>query len=511
MNALRHRFQIARELLVCCTVFSAISVASAESVQSLGDELSVEEVLTTLLGASLNATRVSYSGENGQAGTFEGYEFLFGDEFGRGIVLSSGSVTSVVATSNNSDKSTTEYSSQSVDDEHLGDNVYDPAKLEISFYPTFETITLDFIFGSEEYNEYVQTEFNDQIKILVNGENCAKTPDGQSFSVNAVNNREIFPPLEGDPGASSNAELFINNDPGLDANNKGSEAGTTAATYATQMDGFTKLIQCSAVVNPGELNELVIGVIDVGDAEYDSWVFFRAGSLNSTPVGSGPLDSDNDGIFDVVESPNGVDIDTDGDGIADRFDLDSDNDGIPDSIEHLGDDSLDKNMDGYLDSTLRAPDANPVSPVDTDADGIPDYLDYESDSDSLTDLLESLPTGTTLEMLDANGDGILDDTTDADRDGLFDVVDPVVAGGDSGQPLLLLDLDNDGLYNYRDVDSDGDEFEDDLENGDFNNDGINDRLQQAEGLYTAVSGVGSLNAMVLLGLTVLLLVRRLRN
>ena len=44
------------------------------------------------------------------------------------------------------------------------------------------------------------------------------------------------------------------------------------------------------------------------------------------------VDDDNDGINDIIESPNGTE-DFDGDGIPNYLDLDSDNDGCPDVIE----------------------------------------------------------------------------------------------------------------------------------------------------------------------------------
>lgn len=70
---------------------------------------------------------------------------------------------------------------------------------------------------------------------------------------------------------------------------------------------------------------------------------------NSTNV-----DSDEDGISDIVETNGGQPIDTDGDGIIDSHDTDSDNDGILDRIEGTS---------------------------DRDGDGIADYRDLDSDGD----------------------------------------------------------------------------------------------------------------------------------
>jgi opacity protein-like surface antigen len=243
--------------------------------------------------------------------------------------------------------------------------------------------------------------------------------------------------------------------------------------------------------------------------------------LSSDPDGDGvpattDLDDDNDGVPDSVEAPGGIDVDSDGDGLVDRLDADSDNDGIPDTIDGSGDAALDGDGDGVLDDLTDSngdglADIIAVSmlPVDTDADGIPDYLDLDSDQDGISDLSESADDPASL---DADDDGRLDTSVDADRDGLMDVTDPQVSDGGAGSAYVLADKDGDGRANYRDLDSDGDNMDDALENGDFDNNGVPDYRQNDDGLETAVtgSGAGSLGVFGLLGLALLLIFRQLR-
>ncbi len=467
--------------LVTLTALGFMSTVHAESVSPKNDlNLSTEEIVQTLLGSGVTVSNITFLGKNAQIGTFSNYQSLFGADFNNGVILSTGNVNGVVADENSNDKVTTVFKTDSVSDADLGNKLYDPAKLSLSFVPVFNTLTLDFIFGSEEYNEYVHSGFNDQLQILVNGDNCAKTPDGQIFSIDTVNDRANYPPLFGSSGESSNSDLYINNDPGLNRDN-GEAESPSVALYATQMDGFTKLIQCRASVVPNQQNTLVIGIVDKGDAKYDSWAFFRARSLNSThevDTGTGlEQDSDNDGIPDSIEDPDNNGRDGDNDGIADKFDLDSDNDGLPDSIEFQGDKTVDTDQDGLID--LPSTVSSTLIPVDSDGDGIADYLDLDSDNDSLTDLAESLPNGTTLTALDADLDGVLNNSTDSDSDGLFDIVDPTVANGSAGQPLNIKDSDADGYYNYRDADAD--------------NDGIPDRIEAANGINIDTDGDGIAN------------------
>ena len=188
------------------------------------------------------------------------------------------------------------------------------------------------------------------------------------------------------------------------------------------------------------------------------------------------LDSDNDGIYDVVESgagltdadndgrvdgvvgangiPNaaengGVDgagvvfvpIDSDSDTFPDYLDIDADNDGIVDNIEgqstlgYLAPTGNDVNLNGVDDVY----DANPVTPVNTDAalansDAIADYLDLDSDGDGESD---------TVEAYDTDDDGVADTVaagTDSDGDGLDDNFDVY----DNSTPDSVLNPTNNG-------------------------------------------------------------------
>ncbi len=252
------------------------------------------------------------------------------------------------------------------------------------------------------------------------------------------------------------------------------------------------------------------GALDVIDGEPSIAGFGADSDFDGIP-NKRDLDDDNDGILDSIEAADEVDFDSDSDGIIDRLDLDSDNDGIPDSVEgadsFVGDTDLDGVLNDFIDS-----DANGLADyidtnraiVDTDADGIADYLDLDSDNDGITDISESV---TDVITLDADNDGRLDSSTDLDRDGLIDVVDTQVNDVLDNSELSLQDMDNDGLANYRDLDSDGDGLTDTQEQGDFNGDGIDDRLQNEGKLETAVSGYGSLDFFTLPVFSLLLLIR----
>ncbi|UXP31766.1 PKD domain-containing protein [Reichenbachiella agarivorans] len=166
------------------------------------------------------------------------------------------------------------------------------------------------------------------------------------------------------------------------------------------------------------------------------------------------LDSDDDGILDIIEvgpDPSNP-LDTDGDGAPDYLDKDADNDGIADFFEY-------KNTDFGITGRILSTE-NILIPLDSDGDGVPDYLDTDSDNDNVPDMIESgnqLPSG-----VDADGNGI---------DDVYDVPDGSFTNSLSRDPR---DTDVDGIRDYVDIDDDNDSILTKLESVDGDTDPTND-------------------------------------
>jgi hypothetical protein len=275
----------------------------------------------------------------------------------------------------------------------------------------------------------------------------------------------------------------------LDSDDDGTNDIESTDASAYDGDGDGQVDSGSAADTDGD------GVADVLDGDNTGHGVAR--DSDGDGVSDGPdLDDDNDGIPDVEETDNGADVDTDMDGIVDRLDLDADNDGLPDSVEGVGDNSLDNDRDGVLDDLtdtnfdgLADHVSSGMVPLDTDGDGTADFRDIDSDGDGMNDITES--DRNNADMLDADGDGIIDSVVDIDGDGLADIVDP---DAPNGVAIVPVDTDGDGLTDQIDVDSDDDGFLDMNENGDFDGDGIHDSIQVhlAEPLQTAVQGGGAM-------------------
>jgi len=226
-------------------------------------------------------------------------------------------------------------------------------------------------------------------------------------------------------------------------------------------------------------------------------------SDNDGIIGSGPItDTDGDGWSNITDPTNGgtplANLDSDGDGHMNNVDLDSDNDGITDVVEN-GMDAQDANNDGMVDGTdtdgdgaINIPGVDGSSSfggtftpaADTDNDGIINTKDIDSDDDGITDVRENGGT-------DVNNDGHADGT-DADNDGVVSTADSQPGFGAAGNPLVNSDAD--GRPNYLDIDSDNDGIPDNIEaqstagyiapaGSDADNDGL-------DNAYDATSGHG---------------------
>ncbi|NOG57815.1 MAG: hypothetical protein HND54_08790 [Bacteroidetes bacterium] len=220
-------------------------------------------------------------------------------------------------------------------------------------------------------------------------------------------------------------------------------------------------------------NDGIADIIEAGGVDLDN-----NGRVDSY------ADGDNDGWANTFDSDNGgtalTDPDTDVDNLQDRIDIDADDDGIVDVIEAQVSSSnpilpsgTDSDGDGIDDNFDMDLGANLLVPVNTDGADNPDYIDTDSDNDGDLDILEAW---------DTNNDGIANTNpsgVDSDNDGLDDSFDDVVGLNSSSNvsnnnqtsdsfPDLdnpftperdwreFLDSDNDGIANKYDIDDDND-------------------------------------------------------
>ncbi|MEL6133855.1 MAG: hypothetical protein AAFR59_10880, partial [Bacteroidota bacterium] len=229
-------------------------------------------------------------------------------------------------------------------------------------------------------------------------------------------------------------------------------------------------------------------------------------SFNAISTGSGRSSIGNfiDNFVVYIEE------DFDGDGIVNSQDLDSDNDGISDIIEAGG---TDVDGDGRVDYPVAG---DPLSMTDSDGDGLADEVDTKTNNTG-TGLYVS---GTAWTLPDTDGDGKKDFTDiDADDDGIVDNTEAMATyyyvaptghdedgdgqddaydidcqpcGTVTGEAIVPINSDLDNDADYVDADSDNDGISDVIEGHDTDGDGTvdaNDTPMANTGVITDSSDI----------------------
>ncbi len=147
-----------------------------------------------------------------------------------------------------------------------------------------------YAFASDEWIEQVQenTGYSDNFALLLNGENIALVPGTNNTAVTVYTINE-----------SVNSQFFNYNNPRMGQ-----------SQYEDfEPDGFTKILEADGPIIPG-WNKMKIGIVDIQDTHYDSWVFLQAGTFICMPAlteltDDGPIPNDDiarglDDTFGVI-------------------------------------------------------------------------------------------------------------------------------------------------------------------------------------------------------------------
>jgi len=245
-------------------------------------------VQNILLGAGVTVSNVTYSGSSNSIGYFSGGGST-NLGLASGVVMSTGNVDgnpfplgSDVANFESTDLS----GSGDNDLEALLNNVntsYDATILQFDFVPLADTIKFRYVFASEEYPEYVCSNYNDDFGFFLSGPgitgpysnnsvNIARIPGtALPVAINSVNN--------GSPGGFNSASDCISLSFSSAYVDNEANHGTTIV-----FDGFTVVLYAWYLVQPCQHYHIKLAIGDMGDGIYDSAVFLEQGSFSSSSV-----------------------------------------------------------------------------------------------------------------------------------------------------------------------------------------------------------------------------------
>ncbi|QIZ81221.1 Hint domain-containing protein [Thalassovita gelatinovora] len=240
---------------------------------------SANEMAAEIFGEGVTVVSASYSGDNRSSGIYSNGDSVSaastpGDT---GVILSTGHASDYTnsgssggwggwggwggSSSNTNQSSNTSTNTSGINNNSdfnaaAGTTTYDASFLEIDFIPDGDTMTIQFVFSSEEYPEYVDSLYQDFIGVWVNDEFVELGLGDGDIDPNNIN-------------SGNNESLFISN-----LNDE----------YNTEMDGFTATMTLNMSVNAGAVNSIRIGIADVTDSNYDSNLLIGGGSLQTTLI-----------------------------------------------------------------------------------------------------------------------------------------------------------------------------------------------------------------------------------
>jgi hypothetical protein len=153
----------------------------------------------------------------------------------------------------------------------MGSVTDDASFLEFDFTVASDSAEFEFVFSSEEYNEWVLSGFRDVFGFFITGPgytpntNLAVLPGTSTpINVNTVNNGNS---VVSSSGPCTNCNYYIDN------------VGTGAV--ALSMDGFTVPIKVKFAVQPCVTYHIKMAIADVGDNIFDSQVAIRFQSFSA--------------------------------------------------------------------------------------------------------------------------------------------------------------------------------------------------------------------------------------
>ena len=241
------------------------------------DMTSATQLAQALVGSGVTVSNAKFTGAGTAGGTFTGGATILG--IADGIVLSSGKICDVVGP-NTADSTTTNHGlpgDAALDKLIPGYKTNDATVLEFDFVPKTNIVTFTYVFGSEEYNEYVHSNFNDVFGFFINGQavidNVALIPGTTTpVAINNVNN-----------GLNS---LYYRD-------NGYSDFYPGPWPINTELDGLTVVLTVTANVNAGKKNTMKLAIADAGDYVWDSDVFIKGESIVSPKLTLTPLTGTN--------------------------------------------------------------------------------------------------------------------------------------------------------------------------------------------------------------------------
>jgi hypothetical protein len=246
-----------------------------DSVHATNNPLS--QIVQSLAGPGITISNITTNlpASSGYYGSFScGSAAKLGLE--SGLVLTTGNVDSAKGPNDDPGKTAFNYpplAGYSLLDGIANGQGFDAVWVAFDIVSNTDSIKFDYVFASEEYKEFVNTQFNDVFGFFISGpgitgtQNLAVLPGTAiPVTINSINHL-------------TNSQFYIDNDFD-DYVSPGNPATIDATRFANfEYDGLTKVLTARAKVIPGQTYRLILAIEDVGDEILDSGVFLKGGGI----------------------------------------------------------------------------------------------------------------------------------------------------------------------------------------------------------------------------------------
>ena len=154
-------------------------------------------------------------------------------------------------------------------------SVNDGCVLEFDFIAAGDTVSFDYVFGSDEYETWINTQYNDVFAFFLSGpgitgpyDSPAAFPDGSVNIAGVPNTDPNLPITISSVNSGTNPEYYIDNQGGTDV----------------CINGYTVPFTASYPVECGETYHIKLAIADGSDTALESIVVLEEGSFESNAV-----------------------------------------------------------------------------------------------------------------------------------------------------------------------------------------------------------------------------------
>lgn len=220
--------------------------------------------------------------------------------YGQGFALTNGDINNLNGPNNNGSEGT--YLSLPGDSDLnvvTGIFTFDASIIEFDISTANDTLLFYYVFGSEEYPEFVDGSVNDGFGVFISGPGINGTYSNNAanfalipgttipVAINELNNGSNDCPFGGPTGPCSYCQYYVNNC-----------SGTTF-----QYDGMTTLLEGIVPVLPDSIYHVKLAIADGGDGVWDSGVLFPEGAFRTTTLNFTGIDETAENTFNLYPNP----------------------------------------------------------------------------------------------------------------------------------------------------------------------------------------------------------------